>query len=426
MDDKIQGAQDKAPINKKDVDKQMIERKNSIESKLAKVPAKIDKRAAKIEGDLAKKPRKPLTKKMIGIIVAIVAVILIGGGVSAYQFWYQNPDKVLNDALAGALLADGMSISDNTTLNITNKGAGSIMGVTPTKISFNTTADSTPAQVIDMSMTLEYDDEEYVISGKGMYDASGNIYYQISGVLDIIKQIVGNQFIEKETENKISSLEGKWVKYSIDDMKKDNADLAKTLTCAIEVSLEQNKNHAYANEVISLYQKTPFFEIDKDNIQTKDGQYVFDVRVDQDQMIEFMKNTEDSEILNKSNECAKQLAESADVEQAEEFDEAEAKDALEELDALTMTVSVDQMTHALRKVEIGYFTDNSDYKINVESSNDVTIDNSLKVEIPAETVSHKEWMEGVEEAATEVFQAYYEAMYSSYYGSYYSAYPYSY
>lgn len=76
-----------------------------------------------ISGSLTIEPMKPKKSKkglMIGLIIVGVLAVLGGGLVSAYTFWYSNPNKVVSDALINTITAKTSIYAGNINVDSDN------------------------------------------------------------------------------------------------------------------------------------------------------------------------------------------------------------------------------------------------------------------------------------------------------------------
>ena len=119
-------------------------------------------------------------KKLILVSILAGAFVLLGGGVAAYNLWYQNPEKVLSDALINAAKAKTITYTgavdivnlDKTSLSYTSK-------LETIKLSFDGKS-AAPTGELSAKLTVKYDGKNYDLTGSGLVDKDANLYVKLA------------------------------------------------------------------------------------------------------------------------------------------------------------------------------------------------------------------------------------------------------
>lgn len=219
---------------------------------------------------------EPPKKKKKGLIAAIIVIVILavlgGGGALAYNFWYQNPEKVVTDALGNMLKAKSVSYTGNfefknedTTMKIDIDGKNSDQtGVV------NVTADITAS-----GQTLN-------VKGSGLTDKDGNLYVKLSGVekaFDTAFASYGLTAAQSPYGPLIKKVEDKWIKVAASDLNELSEDAGKTQTCVTDAIKSIDTDSSVKNELVSLYDKNRFIIVG-DKLGSKDGSLGYNIKVD--------------------------------------------------------------------------------------------------------------------------------------------------
>lgn len=239
-------------------------------------------------------PRKKKTGLIIGIVSGSLAVILLIAGILTYFLWWQNPQKIVTDAVAKTI---------STKKAITNG-----------KIKFNTrgvnleldikgVADS-PKSKSDINLKVKIDNIEESFSQKAslMYDEAGTLYIKLENVKETIssflktmaranlpknstnaasdKQIEEMQrALMSQIESKINSdIEGKWLRLSMEDV------AGKEAKCQAELMSKFSGDPKLKDELSKLYQKNSFLVVGKAKVEDRNGGRGFEVSIDENKL----------------------------------------------------------------------------------------------------------------------------------------------
>jgi hypothetical protein len=334
--------------------------------------------------ETVKKPKK-LGRKLLALIIVGILIVIIGGSVSAYTFWYSNPKKVVYDSISGLLTSDAMQLYSTTTVAMSSSTSASSFSIN--KVTVDTTVTNSPSQSVDLSVETTLGGKSYTVGAKGMYLSSGDIYFRLENILDTVKSAFGTQTISPAIQDEINNLQEKWVKFSVSDMTNMSADYAKTFQCALDTYKSANKDKALQKEFATLYEKSPFLTVDENNIQNKDGNYGYDVSVNAKELVAYARSIGDTNYAKDLGKCSSSFSNSTSSASDANIEES----INSSMSKVKTTLWVNQWTHAMSKISVEYKDTQSTYYSTVTTNADVKVDNNLKVTAPDQSVTFSQW-----------------------------------
>jgi hypothetical protein len=246
----------------------------------------------------AELPKKNIKKKRIIIGSILVSALIIGSGSAlAYNLWYQNPEKIVTDALVSAFKADTLQVAGsfeakneefNVKVQIDAKAA-SKNGEAAAKIEFKSG---------EQTMKLD---------GAGYFGSEGDLYLKVNNAKDIINVVTGDMAKATTAFDALSEkVSGKWIKITSKDIGEVNEDYKKSQVCIEDVIKQVNEDKSLSNEVTKLYKNNRFIVInEKLGSKTINGVgslgYVVDI--DDDKAKFFVTGLETTEIGKKFKAC---------------------------------------------------------------------------------------------------------------------------
>lgn len=237
---------------------------------------------------------KPKRKKglLIGLIVTIAVVILGGGSALAYQFWYQNPNKVVTDALIGAVTSKSVSYvgslnTDSGTAKFKVEVTGQQLGETGN---------------MDAKMTLTSGSKDYVLNGSVIIDEPGDLYFKVENLTNLSPVYEALTDSSSVVDKLVAKIDGTWIKISSKELSGVSSSAAKSKTCINDAVDKFKGDKAALSEISSLYQKHSFIIVDK-QLGTKDGNLGYSVKTDSAAAKAFAIGLEDTAIYKQLNGC---------------------------------------------------------------------------------------------------------------------------
>ena len=314
-------------------------------------------------------PVKPKNTKLRIIIASIVAVVLLGSGVAAYNLWYQNPDKVVHDGFVNALTHKGSLTADGTvTVGNDNMDGKYVLSAMRTEKNETTGTMSISMKIKEGGLK----DQTIELQGAGMYAADGTVYFKVTNIKKTVDTIIdkyvsdladryqqmGYQITEaqqqsareamhKQIDGSIAKLENQWIKVSASDMEDDDAKEYKCYTDAFKkVSTKEN-----TKELTDVYKKNQFIVVGK-KLGSKDGSLGYDVTIDKTKAKAFGEATKNTAVAKALDACEDKDGKKTTESATEKSDSTETK---------TFQVWVSRWSHQLTKVVYeGVTTDESD------------------------------------------------------------------
>jgi hypothetical protein len=203
--------------------------------------------------DLNTPNKGPGKKKLIviGAIVVGALAILGGGSAAAYNFWYQNPERVVLEA-ASSLLQEGTS-THKITLDAKTKD-------TTVKLTVDAKLAQSPASQEDVIAAISYGGKDYKVTGSVLTDKDGNLYLKINDVKNLLTQFAGSEADFSAFNDVITKIDGQWVKISSDDLKSVSEDYSKTQSCST-TALKSLDEKATTDEILAVYNKNDFITV---------------------------------------------------------------------------------------------------------------------------------------------------------------------
>lgn len=327
------------------------------------------------------KPKSNAGKKIAIVTLAVLAVSLVGFFVWWFAY-YNQPKKVLADALGGLVSADSVNIDANIatmredhngTNTLTNLAFnGQIHGLT--EFSGHLGASLGQATIDDE----DEEDEEYYdesASGTGMVADlvmldNGTIYAKLDGLgaLEI-------EYDPEEEDDKNAALDssitfdkinGKWYQLGVEEvlefwgLDQDTArPVADFYHCTVAVAGQD-----YSRELKELYQNFPFLDATKSKAESSTaGTTVYDLAIDYEALANFINALPNLGIMESFYVCYNTMADSLKLNQlsSESFDEVSADELAEIFSetSYTLQAEISNFGHELVRFS-AYESDNPD------------------------------------------------------------------
>lgn len=335
-------------------------------------------------------------KSKVGLIIAICAVILVVllaiAGATAYAF-YQKPENVLLDAVSKLPLATKVSTKTTVNSNFSYEADG--VKIKFKRFTFDTGAENTPKFDANAELVLEVNGKELSLKASGLVTDNGTVYFK-DNIVSSIKETLSilHQKLPAQAEKHLKKIDGKWVKYSLADARKQDKKSADQLQCAIDAYKKYSKDDKAKHQISSVYKKHPFIIIDKE-VKSQNGNFGYDVSVDDDKAEAFWKDFRETSFAKSVESCAPNVSSSSSDTYKS------AKKAKSKADA-TMTVWVSQWSHELRGVDVkatNLKTDSrSDKNYNVSAKTVIDFSKGSQVAVPSDAISAEEWARAISQS----------------------------
>jgi hypothetical protein len=211
----------------------------------------------------------PKKKKrlLVGLILTAVAVLIAG---LAYVYWYQNPSRVVGDALLHAANAHSAIYKGTVTRSGATKMVATLNGGI-SKIGATANAE----------FIFDTAGKKYTLEGNSVVDNSGDAYIKvrnIDGLVNNYRRAIPENS-QKLFDQVIAKIDDKWIKVSATDIQSYSADAAKLQKCVVQAAKKIQSDQTQKTQLMNIYEKHPFVAIDK-NLGAKDGSLGYVVSID--------------------------------------------------------------------------------------------------------------------------------------------------
>ena len=378
---------------------QSATKSNTVAEQSAAAPIAANQTAAQpiaqpaLPPQMAMGQRKSKAGLIIAICAAILVVLLAIAGTTAYAF-YQKPENVLLDAVSKLPLATKVSTKTTVNSNFSYEADG--VNIKFKKFTFDTGAENAPKLDANAELALEVNGKELSLKASGLATDNGTVYFKVDNIVSSIKETLSilHQKLPAQAEKHLKKIDGKWAKYSLADVRKQDKKSADQLQCVIDAYKKYSKDDKAKHQISSVYKKHSFIIIDKE-VKSQNGNFGYDVSVDDDKAEAFWKDFRETSFAKSVESCAPNVSSSSSDTYKS------AKKAKSKTDA-TMTVWVSQWSHELRGVDVkatNLKTDShSDKSYNVSAKTVIDFGKGSQVAVPSDAISAEEWANAISQS----------------------------
>lgn len=200
-------------------------------------------------------------KKRLLLWGLISLAIVLLGLMLAYIYWYQNPSKMVSDALLNTLNAK----------SLTYTGTVARTGSTKVDVGIDGGA-SADGATVNAKFGFDVRGKKYNFEGNALTNDKSDLYFKVKNIDDLVSNY--RSAIPEQShalfDQIIAKVDDKWIKVSATDVKNYNADLAKAQKCTVEAVKKLQSDSATKAELETAYKDHPFIVIDK-NLGSKGG-----------------------------------------------------------------------------------------------------------------------------------------------------------
>ncbi len=258
---------------------------------------------------------------IIGGVIAGALVLFGGSGALAYGMWYQNPDKVIADAVMNMVTGvSTTSASSVTTASISNKnGTGSIqfdlkgnedIASGTMKLSLNIT---TPVKIAVKDVTVN------LVATK-----SGDAYFQAKDMDKVADQVIDAYLetmasgsagfggapsaadiammktaVRESIDPVLQKINNKWIKLPADSA---DSEESKSQKCAADLIAKLKTNKAMSKELSKTYMENKFVVV-KEKLPVEDGSLGYVLGLDTEKVNGFGKAVVKTAFMKELTAC---------------------------------------------------------------------------------------------------------------------------
>lgn len=327
------------------------------------------------------RPKKKKTGLIIGVVLGVIVLIAIVSAALVYFLWWQNPEKMVTDAMSSAIMSKKMTADGKVVVDMRDQG----------KIELNvkTATDSGKSKAnIDAKLDIKGVEKNIPLKGDAVLDSDGTIYVKINNFKDLYGTLLemvmesssgGNlsryqigtyrdQTLRKMS-SEIDKMGNTWMKISPDE-------IGSEYKCGIDVLKKIQSDESARKEVAQLYQKNSSFTIKDSKISDRNGGRGFELQGDNSKLSKFSDELKNSSAGKALSKCGK----------SNSYKSSESSS----IDTASLKVWVDRSSHELKALELK----GDSKKVSVEISFDINMNKSEEIKAPSDAESLKEFIEG--------------------------------
>ena len=326
-------------------------------------------------------PKKKKTGLIIGIVLGVIALIAIISAVLVYFLWWQNPEKMVTDAVSNAIMAKKMTADGKVVIDMRDQGKIELNVKTATE-SGKSKAD------IDAKLAVKGVEKNIPLKGDVVLGDDGTIYVKINNfnelygsLLEVVMESSSGGKMSrtqmeayrdqtlKKLNSEINKMNGTWMKISPDE-------IGSEYKCGINALKKIQSDESARKELAQIYQKNSFFTIKDSKISDRNGGRGFELQGDNSKLSKFNDEFKKSSAGKALSKCGK----------SNSYKSSESSS----IDESSLKVWVDRSSHELKAVELK----GNDKKAFVEISFDINVNKSEEIKVPSSAESLKEFIEG--------------------------------
>ena len=332
-------------------------------------------------------PKKSKKGLVIGAIVAGVATLLIGGSAAAYNLWYQNPDKVIGDALSNMLTSESMKT--DSVVVVKDEADKSEF-----KLTLNTQGNQNDAR-IDAKLDSEHGGKSYEASGSVLVKGSNKFYIKVDKLRELLEQsgLMAYAGSSPSIDKLITKLDGSWVVIDEKDIEELSGSEDDASKCVEDVTAKLRTDDSYADELSDLYKKHPLVSV-VNKLGSKNGSLGYEIEFNRANAVAFTNGVNSTKFYKELKKCDSKI-EDLDGEDMFKEDDTDSKSESK------VVVWVDRWTHQFTKFEVSGKSEESSGSIVTNLQFNTNVD----VKEPADPITVDELKADVEAITQEMMQA---------------------
>ena len=351
-------------------------------------------------GNTATQPKKKRVRLIVGIISGVVALILVVTALLLYFLWWQNPQKMVTDAVANAITTKKAIVNGKVTVNAGDNG----------RLELDIkTANDAPKSKTDIAarITVNGVSESVKVNAELVSDGNGTLYIKAKGIKKAITSLVdavienqlraSNVAMDTSTEQQadaykkqimtqlnpvLAKIDDKWLKISVSDFDE------KASECSAKVMSKLQKDDAMRNEIANLYAENSFLIIKDTKVEERNGARGFEIDVNSAEshdkaraFAEAMKDTQFGKELRKCDPGADFKTKRNSAKNSKEDNRG------------ALRIWVDSFSHKLKAVE--FKLDDHDQEVTANLTLDIEQDKTEEITVPSSAENLKDVMNEV-------------------------------
>ena len=277
-------------------------------------------------GSAALKPKKKVGL-IVGIVAGVLILILAITAALLYFLWWQNPQKVVTDAVVNTMTTKKAVVNGKMTV-IANANNDSKI-----ELNIKSATDSPKTKTdVEAKITLKNVSKTVNLKAAVVTDQDGTIYVKLDGMRKLVESVVSlaiesnvpssayetspsfKQQVEaikkqiiSQLEEKMSKIDGKWLKTTAEDIANSNTDIK----CSAEIVKKLQNDSKARKEIADIYRQNSFLIIKDTKIDDRNGGRGFEIDLNSDEAAakakDFSKALENTSIGKDIKKCTKDV-----------------------------------------------------------------------------------------------------------------------
>lgn len=345
--------------------------------------------------EIATTPKRKPSKTVIGGIIAGALVLLGGGAALGYTMWYQNPDKVVHDAIINTIKAEAVTMAG--TVNFTSEDVAF-------KLDFDSKSSEAGDGEFSVKANITFDDEgtdrDINVDGVGRM-VEDTLYFKVGGIKEIF-----DEFAESEgspvpafASNIIDKVDNKWISIDPSDYSDISEEVSEQQECTTNLMKKIQSDKGMKDQVIDLYRDNQIVTL-KEELGSKSvngiGSLGYEIDLDQDAAVAFTRGLKDTDLGKELKVCNENI----DFDQlADDIANAGGEETSSEVDG-KVELWVSRFGHQITELNVQATGDGNE---SVSVFLHPTFNTTTNVEAPEDAISLKELLEDLQQSFMDQF-----------------------
>ncbi len=347
-----------------------------------------------------KKIHRKITKKIGWIIGIGVIMVLAIAGFLVYNLWYQNPHKVIFDAVNQAIVAKSHNYKGSFVYESKN---GNNVKNYSLKVDFDLAGVGVKSAGV-AKINFVSDGLELKLDAEAKGDDSGNVYIKASKVEENIDRYIAKnpqyQPIKDAYSDLIKKIDGKWLQYNYLKNISDEKD-KKIAECKLNVAKKYTNDESFKRQVADIYRNNQFLTI-SDSSQKASSQFIYGISGDENKGREFLNKLSDLDISKEYNDCGGTTIK----EDLDGFFDIDKNESGIESEQETTTFYINKISHKLEKVTSNFVGKDGEATLNGDIGYDVVYDSLSDIEMPKDAISVESLAKDIEASNKKLMDTY--------------------
>ena len=209
-------------------------------------------------------PKTPNKNKalILGAIIIGSLALLSGGTAAAYNVWYQNPDKVVLEAVSS--MFQQTASTHKISVDLKSKSVSA-------RLTINAKLAQIPSSEADMNAMITYMGKDYAVKASTLTNKDGTLFLKVNDLKKLITNVAGMGADMSAFDAVIKKIDGQWIKVSSEDTKSLSAESGKAQVCVTN-ALTSLSDKAVVKEITDAYMANRFITIvEKIGVKTING-----------------------------------------------------------------------------------------------------------------------------------------------------------